>query len=452
MIPTTVSGSGQVAARINRLPITRVHVGLAVLLSGLFLFELGDINTFGDAAPALIKYLHFTVADVANITGAFFLGSFLGAWLGGYVADRKGRKFALLAALIWYSVFSFTSAMVSTPGLMYATRLLTGIGAQAFSVIGITYISEMFPKTARGRYQAMALGIGLLGIPIMAWWARLVVPTGPDGWRWIFVLGGVGVILAFAVARWLPESPRWYEGRGDHASAERVLSAIEERVRRYVPTLPEPSETFDVPVHTRVPIAEIFGPSYRKRTIVLTIVWIFNLFGFYGFQAWIPTLLYSHGYTLVRSLLFTSIISLGAVPGAFLAWPFTDRFQRRWLIVVGNLIVAAAALGYGLSKTDAGILVFGLIVALVSQTQTAFFFSYNGEIFPTRVRSTASGFANGVGRLFQPLGSVLVALVFTHLGFVWVFVYVMVVWLIATTVLAIWGENTTRLALEEIAR
>ncbi|MCL4318581.1 MAG: MFS transporter [Firmicutes bacterium] len=441
-----------VAARVNRLPMTPVHYKLAILLCGLFLFELADLNTFGDAAPALIKYMGLNVGDIANATAAMFLGAFLGAWLGGLLSDIKGRKYALMLALVVYSICSFLNAIAFNVISFEVVRFFTGVGMQALSVIGMTYIGELYPKNVRGRYQALVLALGLLGIPVMAFWSRLMIPLGPNGWRYVFVLGGMGLVLAYAIRAWLPESPRWLESKGRVNEANQVMDDIEARIVRYLGhPLAAPEQEVAVVQATRVPVFEIFSSSYRRRTIVLTILWVFSLLGFYGFQAWIPTLLFAHGFTIVKSLTFTSIMALGAAPGALLAWPFIDRFQRRWLILITYILTAIFALLYGISTSDVGILLFGLAVSLSSQMAVAFLFTYSPEIFPTRVRSTGSGFANGVGRIGSAVGAIIVGVIFSSLGFVWVFVYIAFVWIVSGLVVGIFGEYTSQRALEDIS-
>lgn len=111
---------------------------------------------------------------------------------------------------------------------LVAARLLTGMGLSAMTVIAITYLSETMPAEHRGRIQSAVLGIGLIGIPAVAFLARGVVPFG---WRLVFLFGAIG-ILGLLVMRRLPESPRWLLDHGRAEQAETTLSSIEDEVRR----------------------------------------------------------------------------------------------------------------------------------------------------------------------------------------------------------------------------
>ena len=445
--------SGMIAARINRLPITRVHTKLIVLLSLVFLFELGDLNTFGYAAPGLIKYWHLTVGTIGVITSASFLGMFLGAWLGGWFSDKVGRRKALIWATVFYSFFSLVNAAMTTAGGLEVVRMLTGVGMEAMTVIGLTYIGEMFPKDLRGRYQSLILAIGLLGIPMMAWFARFVVPTGPNGWRWVFVLGAVGLVVAVFIAKEFPESPRWLEIRGRDAEAEAILARLEQDIETHTgQQLAVPQESEPVELTTHVKVGELFGRDLRKRTIVLSLAWIAGILGFYGFVAWVPTLLVEHGYSVIQSLTYSSIISLGAVPGALLAWPITDRIGRKTGLLILDSIVAVLVILYGVAFNVASVLIFGFLCAALLQTQTALLYTYTPEIFPTRVRSTGAGFTDGLGRLSNVAGGVLVAAIFSAFGYLSVFLYVAAAFLIEGLLVGIFGEKTAKRSLERIAK
>ena len=121
---------------------------------------------------------------------------------GGWFSDRVGRKRALIFTTIWYAAFSLINAFVWGTGCtLFLARLLTGLGLSALTVVGMTYISEMFPATRRGAYQAWILMIALFGIPVTAYVARFCVPMAVWGWRLVFLWGSLGILFPLFAGR-----------------------------------------------------------------------------------------------------------------------------------------------------------------------------------------------------------------------------------------------------------
>jgi len=93
-------------------------------------------------------------------------------------------------------------------------------------------------------------------------------------------------------------------------------------------------------------------------------IWIAQTLGFYGFNSWVPTLLTEHGFSIVRSLEQASVMQIGAVPGAWIAASISDRWERKSLIAIVAIVIAACGMIYGLSFRTSTIVVFApLIVA-----------------------------------------------------------------------------------------
>ncbi|MEU7483844.1 MFS transporter [Streptomyces sp. NPDC042319] len=435
-------------AALGRAPIGRTHRKVLLVVSAMFLFDLADLNTFAFAAPAIRATHHFTVQDVALVTALSFAGMAVGAVLGGRAADIVGRRLGMSAAVALFSAASLLNAAVSTPGTMATARALTGFGLGAMTAIAISYLSEVTPTTHRGRFQAVALGVGLVGIPLVAFTARGITVSHPASWRWLFVAGALGFLLLPLVLR-LPESPRWLLSRGRTAEAE-------ETVRRFVPDFrgggqQEPPGTLPAAA-PKARFRDLFAPGQRRNSIVMMVVWAFALTGFYGFQSWVPTLLADRGQDFATSMTMSAVNTIGAVPGAFLAAPFIDRFSRKHLAVVLGLIVAAVGIGYGLSAGSVAIMVFGVAFAALSQAYIAVLYSYTPEHFPTALRTAGSGLGNGAGRAANIVAPLIIAAVYTapHLGYVGVFAFVAGTWLVATLTVAFFGIDTRDRPLEDL--
>ncbi|WP_329237203.1 MFS transporter [Actinoallomurus sp. NBC_01490] len=441
------------AARLDRIPIaTPMHRRWVWLLGYLFIFDLVDLNSFAYAAPALRSEWKLSIGGVGAITSAGFVGMFLGAIAGGRLSDRLGRRPLLIGAVFFYSLFSMLSAFSTGPLMLGVLRVLTGFGLQAMTGVLLVWVSEMFPRSLRGRYQALLLAIGLAGVPIAAWVARLVVPLGHGAWRWIFAVGALGAIGGVLALRVLPESVRWRAAHGrtdDRREAE--LVAVMEAQAEARTGRPLPPPVIDRPV---VPgrLTELLHGTTRRKTIVAALACVFLILSFYGFSSWVPTLLVERGYTTAQSLTFSSILAIAAVPGALLALPVIDRFERKTVIFGFQIVVLVLLLLFGLVHSPVAIIVCGFGAAMLMQTGVATLYTYIAEVFPLHLRGLGSGIANGSGRLAGVLGGFLVAGLYSGMGQTAVYTYLAVAALLMGLVMALFGERTTNRRLEEIER
>ncbi|MFK4444951.1 putative MFS transporter [Caballeronia udeis] len=437
-----------VAARVDRLPTSRLHREWMFLFAIPLFFDSCDINTFASAAPALIAHWHIAINEIALITSASFIGMFFGATLGGMLSDRVGRKRSLILFVMISSLGSLATAAVPSVGYLFVARVITGFGISAGMVTVMTYIAELFPARSRGTWQSWAMVINLCAIPMTNFVARLLVPYGPHGWRWVFVWGALGIVFPF-LARRLPESPRWSVRAGRLEQAEEALAAMEARARADGHTLSVP-EVATRPQDVREPWLTMFNSVYRRRTLTLCAIWLLQTIGFYGFEAWVPTLLVHHGITIAKSLTYFTLINVGAPLGALLAVYPADRFERKHLIAAVALLIAVFGLLYGLSFTPVLIVTFGFAVGMLTQTFATLLYSYTPEQFPTGVRNSATGLTYGAGRLANVANAFVIAAIYTNLGYVTVFMYVAGAWFLTALITLVFGPRTTGRSLETL--
>jgi len=434
------------AARLDRLPISGFHRDVIKLLAYIFFFELGDLNSFAFAAPGVREHWHLTIDTISAITSASFVGMFIGATSGGWFSDRIGRKRALVVTTLWYSGCSLLNAFAWDVPSLFATRLLTGVGLSSMTVVGMTYISEIFPARVRGRYQALILTIGLCGIPVTAYVARFIIPMAEWGWRAVFVWGSLAMAFPLFAGR-LEESPRWYEHQGRNGDADAAMARIEARVIAEQGRLPDV-----VTARAAIPrsggFRELVASGSLGRLVLLMTIWMCQTLGIYGFLSWVPTLLVEHGFTVVRSLERSAAMSIGAVPGAWIASKLSDRWERKSLIGIVAVVIAACGLSYGLSFQTATIVIFGFLVAMGQQVFAALLYAYTPECFPTQVRNTGTGLSYGMGRLANGLvGPFIVAFLFKNYGYTTVFAYIAVCWAVVAILVTTFGPKTRGRAL-----
>ena len=462
------STAAELAARLDRLPMTK-HIWYMVTLISLGgCFELYDLFLTAYIAPGLNKAGYFKpeslgvfdilgpygVAGIGTFVFALFAGLFVGAILLGHVADQYGRRTVFTFSLVWYSITTAIMAFQTSGFGVDLWRFIAGIGIGVELVTIDTYVAEMVPASHRGRAFAFNQFFQFLAVPIMAFIAYLLVPTTPfgfDGWRWVVLIGSVGAIVIWFIRLGLPESPRWLARHGRLEHAERVTSQIEAAVARDVGTLPPLGATVAVEEGDGS-FSEIWQPPYDRRAIVLSVFNFFQTFGYYGFAAWVPTLLIAKGITITTSLLYSFIIAIANPVGPLLCTTIADKMERKWQICAAAVGIGVFGMAFANSAEAGVLIVFGVLITLSNNWLSYSFHSYQSELFPTRIRSRAVGFVYSWSRLSAALSGLAVAFLLNLGGVNAVFGFIAFAMLMVVISIGGFGPATRGLALEAISR
>jgi putative MFS transporter len=444
-----------IAARIERLPLGRFHRRFIALVSLGGWFDFYDIYMMAYIGATLQNSGFLTLQQFSTVIAAGFLGMFTGTIIFGMGSDRMGRRSAFVAMLLIYSAFTLAGAFAPSAGWLIALRFFAGIGIGAELVVIDTYVSEMVPSGARGRYVAISQTTGFTAVPIVAILVRVLAPTHflIDGWRWVMVIGSMGAALAWYFRRRLPESPRWLESRGRHAEAERIVAALEsESLSGDSRDTTKNPISADGAAQERSSFAELWRPPYRRRTIMLMIFHALQTIGYYGFANWAPTFLLRRGVSLVHSLEYTMLIALVAPLGPALAVLTSDRLERKWAIVTMALLIAALGLGFAFWSAPVLIVASGALVTLCSNWFSALLHAYQSELFPTRLRATGVGFTYSWSRLSAVFSSLLIGAVLVRGGVGAVFTLLAAAMCGVALIIGLFGPRTNRITLEQLAK
>ena len=412
--------------RLDRLPFTRKH-GRLLTGSGIgWALDAMDVGLISFIMAALAQQWLLTDTELGWLGSIGFVGMALGASLGGLLADRIGRRSVFALTLLVYGLATGASALAGGLATLLVLRFIVGLGLGAELPVASTLVSEFAPARIRGRVVVILEAFWAVGWILAALIAFFVVPLSDDGWRWAFAIGLVPALYAIVIRRGLPESVRYLESRGRQDEAEAVVRDFEESAGVPAPERTAPTRPTGALAQEPSPgVADLFGPALRRRTIALWLTWFGVNFAYYGAFIWIPTLLHSQGFSLVRSFEFTLIITLAQLPGYALAAFLIEVWGRRATLATFLAGSAVAAVLFGQAESVPMILITGCALSMANLGAWGALYAVTPEVYPTRVRATGAGWAAAFGRIASIIAPLLVPvllgiggipLVFTVLG------------------------------------
>ncbi|MGH7048971.1 MAG: MFS transporter [Stellaceae bacterium] len=460
--PLTGTAAERLTARLDRLPMTRTVWVMALLISLGGFFDVFALELIATLAPGLFRAHIFTATTVsffgmtglASFIAALFAGLFVGTIAFSHVADRFGRRSIFAFSLLWYGIASVVMAFQNSADGVNLWRFISAVGLGVELVTIDSYLSELVPKSSRGKAFAFLLGVSSVAGPVcyfLAWQLVPIDPLGVAGWRWVVWIGALCAILVWWIRLGLPESPRWLAQQGRIEEAERVMAGIEARVTAELgrplppPGPPQPQETH------RGSIAEIFNAQYRSRTIMLMLFNFFQTVGFYGFFAWIPTLLIAKGIHVTQSLEYGFIIKIAALCSPFLIMLFADRLERKWQACLSCVIISILGILFSVQSAPSALIIVGALLAMATAWLAYSLHNYQSELYPTRIRARAIGFVYSWSRLSGMLTGFMVAFFLRHYGVPGVFLFVAASMVVVVISVASMGPRTNNLELEAIA-
>ena len=399
----TSTSTGTLTARLDRLPFTRTHLRVLTGSGTGWALDAMDVGLISFVIAALVDQWQLSTSQTSWIASAGFAGMAVGATVGGLLADRIGRRSVFALTLLVYGIATGASALAGGLVALIALRFVVGLGLGAELPVASTYVSEFAPARMRGRIIVVLEAFWAVGWTASALIGYLVIPTAAEGWRWALAIGAIPAVYALVVRWGLPESPRWLASRGRTADAERVVAGLESSPAVFGRLAPAAVDAVEAPAAPATTVAMrlrgLWAPGMRRRTAALWAVWFCVNFSYYGAFIWIPTLLVSQGFGLVRSFEFTLIITLAQVPGYAVAAWLIEVWGRRATLSVFLAGSAVAAIVFGQATTVPMILGAGMALSFFNLGAWGALYAVTPETYPTSLRATGAGWAAGIGRI-----------------------------------------------------
>jgi len=435
---------------IEQAKLTRFHYGLLALGSAIYAFTAMNVLLIAAVLTPIIA--EFGLAQQPLTTGLLlsvgYVGMFVGALTCGALADRIGRRNTIIFTLVTMTVFTALNALAPDPVSMGVLRFVAGIGLGGALPQPGVYVSEYVPAKYRGRFLGLTEAAWVYGALLSLVFPFVLFPM--FGWRLTFLVSLIPLVLVPVFYFFAPESLRYLQCMGRKDEALTLL-----RKHGLIPA-DFKGDLSATPVErqgTRRTLGELWSQAFRRRTAMLWVSWAVLVYTYHGIFTWLPTFYSSTlGFTVVKSIQWVAVVTLAQVPGYYIAALLLDRVGRKRIAVV---FLGAAGLGSVLlslaSSTDL-ILLWSVVISFFNLGAWSALYAYTPELYPTRIRGTASGAAASIGRLVGAIAPTATPLLFFYGGLGAAFAAFALIHFVGAVTIAALGVETKEKSLAEISK
>jgi putative MFS transporter len=312
-------------------------------------------------------------------------------------------------------------------------------------VVDPSMLTEYLPPQRRGRLLVFLdfwWPVGLLMATGLSY--IFLGPTfdrfGDWSWRYLFLAASFPAFLAFVARRTLPESPYFLARQGRTKEAAEVLTEITGR--------PVEETEFSAPQETRSSMRELFDVKLRGRAATTALIWIALNISYYGLFLWLPFVLQGEKSFHVNVYLLLTLSALSQFPGYAAAIWLVERVGRKPTLAVFLLLGGVSAYAFAVADTSGVYITALFFVGFFNLGAWGAVYPYTAETFPTRLRSSAFGLMEGVGKAAAISGPYI----FGHLKDVtgsttWSLTFIAIVMAAGGIVAALFGRETRGEAL-----
>jgi MFS family permease len=396
-MPTATASFSQITV-VQRRTLTAAALG--------WMLDAFDAMLYALVLAHIMRDLNMSKATSGFLATLTLLASGIGGILFGFIADRIGRKRALMLSILTYSICSFASGLSTSIVMLAIFRFVLGLGMGGEWNTGATLVAETWPTELRAKAISIVQSSWAIGYALAALVAGIVLHFA--SWRMVFFVGIVPALVTLWIQNRVPESEMWIEHHRLATESARVAEAQHQ--------------------YEQHSFVRIFQPPYARATFALLLANFFGMFAWWGLFTWLPPYLSlpveqgGRGFGVMGSTTLLVVLNLfGMFPGyATFGW-IADRLGRRRAYVLYTLMAAILVPLYALARAPWLVLILG--------TATAFFgtgfFSGSGiigsEIFPTRVRARALGFTYNGARTMSSIAPYIIGRVGEARGLGWAF-------------------------------
>jgi benzoate transport len=387
-----------------------IVVALMVALNALDGF---DVLSSAFAAPGISREWGVPRDALGVVLSAELVGMGFGSVLLGGVADRLGRKPAMLFCLVVMAIGMYLASTAGGVTPLTAWRFMTGLGIGGMLAATNAAIAESSSRT--GRSLAMALYV--IGYPlgaVIGGFASSQWLLVDFGWRGIFLFGSIVTAgLIPLVLLLVPETPAYLVAVRPKGALERINRSLAALRQPAIAELPAVADQGARPKITDI----LSKPHLRKVTLLLAFAYMFHTITFYYILKWSPQIVADYGYPPAQAATVLTWANVGGAIGGALFGFLMQKWDIKWPTIVMLLIGSAAVAAFGIGRGSLeGWRAATFMTGFFTNAAIVGFYSAFARGFPAYARATGTGLVLGIGRAGAAGSPILAGLLFSWLG------------------------------------
>ena len=369
-----------------------------------WMLDAFDAMLYALVLAHVMRDLGMSKGTAGLLNSLTLLASGIGGVGFGFIADRAGRKRALMLSILTYSICSFASGLSTSVLMLAIFRFILGLGMGGEWNTGATLVAETWPTELRAKAISIVQSSWAIGYALAALVSGIVLHYAD--WRMAFFVGIFPALVVLWIRRGVPESELW---RDRHRAATSHVFRTDDADKQ-------------------AGFIRIFRPPYGNQTLALLLMNFFGMFAWWGLFTWIPPYLSlpvdqgGRGFGLMSTTTLLVVLNLaGMFPGyASFGW-VADYLGRRKSFILYTFVAALLVPIYALARAPWALMILGTLLAFFGTG----FFSGSGiigsEIFPTAVRARALGFTYNGARAMSSIAPFVIGRVGQAKGLGWAF-------------------------------
>jgi MFS family permease len=386
-----------------------------------WMLDAFDVMLYALVLAYMMKDLGMEKGTAGLMSSLTLLAAAAGGIIFGVLADKRGRTWALRASVLIYSVFTAACGLAQTVPMLAVFRIFLGLGMGGEWASGAALVAETWPDEHRGKAMGFVQSFWAVGYAAAALVKAVVLPLW--GWRAVFFVGVLPALLIFWVQKRVEEPAVWRKLKAQKAAGEKTR------------------------------IGDVIRGRLLRITVAVTLMNGFLLFGWWGFNTWIPGYLslaknqggIGMGNWLTSLLVF--FMQCGMWLGYLTFGYFSDIIGRKKTYVVFFLAAAVFIFIYANLHSPWLLFLLGPFVAFFGTGGFTGFGPLTAELYPTRIRATLQGTTYNLGRVGSAAAPLLVGTLAQDHGFGAAFLLASAAF-VAAAVMWIWIPETRGRALQ----